>query len=99
MPVTIYSPYPQNSTSFPFVLIAPVPYSTRPVTYNQLRTRLLPSRSVADLLRHGTGTLRLRTNLIFSFIFLTAALTTATLLVVRRKPKPKRDRQFDLDSQ
>jgi len=69
------------------------------VTYTQFRTRLLPSRSVADLLRHGTGTLRLRTKLLFSFIFLTAALTSVTLLVVRRNAQAQVERQIELDSQ
>src|SRR5260221_4940769 len=99
MPVTIYSPYPQNSTSVPFVLPARVPYSTCPVTYNQLRTRLLPSRSVADLLPHASGTLRPRTKLLFSFIFPPAALTSVTLLVVRRNAQAQLERQIELDSQ
>lgn len=69
------------------------------MTYNQLRTRLLPSRSVADLLRHSTGSLRLRTKLLFSFIFLTAALTSLTLLVVRRNAQAQVEHQIELDSQ
>jgi len=69
------------------------------VTYTQFRTRLLPSRSVADLLRRGTGNLRLRTKLLFSFIFLTAALTSLTLLVVRRNAQAQVERQIELDSQ
>jgi signal transduction histidine kinase/CheY-like chemotaxis protein len=69
------------------------------VTYNQLRTRLLPSLSVADLLRLSTGNLRLRTKLLFSFIFLTAALTSVTLLVVRRNAQAQVERQIELDSQ
>ncbi|HET6929839.1 MAG TPA: ATP-binding protein [Candidatus Acidoferrum sp.] len=59
----------------------------------------MPSRSVADLLRHGTGSLRLRTKLLFSFIFLTAALTSLTLLVVRRNAQAQVERQIELDSQ
>jgi signal transduction histidine kinase len=69
------------------------------VTYNEFRTRLLPGRSVADLLRHSTATLRLRTKLLFSFIFLTAALTSVTLLVVRRNAQAQVERQIELDSQ
>jgi signal transduction histidine kinase/CheY-like chemotaxis protein len=69
------------------------------VTYNQFRTRLLPSRSVADLLRHCTANLRLRTKLLFSFIFLTAALTSVTLLVVRRNAQAQVESQIELDSQ
>jgi signal transduction histidine kinase/ActR/RegA family two-component response regulator len=69
------------------------------VTYNEFRTRLLPGRSVADLLRHSTGNLRLRTKLLFSFIFLTAALTSLTLLVVRRNAQAQVERQIELDSQ
>jgi len=69
------------------------------VTYTEFRTRLLPGRSVADLLRHSTGNLRLRTKLLFSFIFLTAALTSVTLLVVRRNAQAQVERQIVLDSQ
>ena len=69
------------------------------MTYNEFRTRLLPSRSVADLLRHCTGNLRLRTKLLFSFIFLTAALTSVTLLVVRRNAQAQVEHQIELDSQ
>jgi hypothetical protein len=69
------------------------------VTYNEFLTRLLPSRSVADLLRHCTANLRLRTKLLFSFIFLTAALTSVTLLVVRRNAQAQVEHQIELDSQ
>jgi signal transduction histidine kinase len=69
------------------------------VTYNQLRARLLPSRSVADILRHCTANLRLRTKLLFSFIFLTVALTSVTLLVVRRNAQAQVEHQIELDSQ
>ncbi|HET7108947.1 MAG TPA: ATP-binding protein [Candidatus Acidoferrum sp.] len=69
------------------------------MTYTQFRTRLLPSRSVADLLRRSTGNLRLRTKLLFSFIFLTAALTSLTLLVVRRNAQAQVEHQIELDSQ
>ena len=69
------------------------------MTYTQIRTRLLPGRSVADLLRHSTGNLRLRTKLLFSFIFLTAALTSVTLLVVRRNAQAQVEQQIELDSQ
>jgi len=99
MPVTSYFPYLHIGTSFPFVLFASFSYSTHPVTYNQLRARLLPSRSAADFLRHCTANLRLRTKLLFSFIFLTAALTSVTLLVVRRNAQAQVERQIELDSQ
>ena len=69
------------------------------MTYLQLRARLLPSRSAADFLRHCTANLRLRTKLLFSFIFLTAALTSVTLLVVRRNAQAQVERQIELDSQ
>jgi signal transduction histidine kinase len=69
------------------------------VTYNEFRTRLLLGRSVAELLRHCTGNLRLRTKLLFSFIFLTAALTSVTLLVVRRNAQAQVESQIELDSQ
>ena len=69
------------------------------MTYNEFRTRLLPSRFVADILRHCTANLRLRTKLLFSFIFLTAALTSLTLLVVRRNAQAQVEHQIELDSQ
>ena len=69
------------------------------MTFTQFRTRLLPGRSVADLLRHSPINLRLRTKLLFSFIFLTAALTSLTLLVVRRNAQAQVERQIELDSQ
>ena len=69
------------------------------MTYYEFLTRLLPSRSVADLLRHCTANLRLRTKLLFSFIFLTAALTSVTLLVVRRNAQAQVEHQIELDSQ
>jgi signal transduction histidine kinase len=69
------------------------------VTFTQFRARLLPSRSAADLLRHGPPNLRLRTKLLFSFIFLTAALTSVTLLVVRRNAQAQVELQIERDSQ
>ena len=68
------------------------------MTYTEIRTRLVPSRSVADLLRHVPANLRLRTKLLFSFIFLTAALTSLTLLVVRRNAQAQVEHQIELDS-
>ncbi|HWY05246.1 MAG TPA: ATP-binding protein [Candidatus Acidoferrales bacterium] len=50
-------------------------------------------------MRHVSGTLRLRTKLLFFFIFLTAALTSLTLLVVRRNAQAQVERQIELDSQ
>jgi signal transduction histidine kinase/ActR/RegA family two-component response regulator len=69
------------------------------VTFTQFRTRLLPGRSVAAILRHSSINPRLRTKLLFSFIFLTAALTSLTLLVVRRNARAQVERQIELDSQ
>ena len=69
------------------------------MTYTEIRTRLRPSLSVADILRQVSGNLRLRTKLLFSFIFLTAALTSLTLLVVRRNAQAQVEHQIELDSQ
>jgi signal transduction histidine kinase len=69
------------------------------VTLIQFCNRLLPRRSVADLLPHSPANLRLRTKLLFSFIFLTAALTSVTLLVVRRNAQAQVEHQIELDSQ
>ena len=69
------------------------------MTSSQFRARFLSGRAVADFLRQGTGTLRLRTKLLFSFIFLTAALTSVTLLAVRRNAQAQVEHQIELDSQ
>jgi signal transduction histidine kinase/CheY-like chemotaxis protein len=69
------------------------------VTHTEIPARLRPNSSVAELLRHVSGTLRLRTKLLFFFIFLTAALTSLTLLVVRRNAQAQVERQIELDSQ
>jgi signal transduction histidine kinase len=69
------------------------------VTLVQFCNRLLPSRFAADLLPHSPANLRLRTKLLFSFIFLTAALTSVTLLVVRRNAQAQVEHQIELDSQ
>ena len=69
------------------------------MTLIQFCNRLLPGRSVADLLPHSPANLRLRTKLLFSFIFLTAALTSVTLLVVRRNAQAQVEHQIELDSQ
>ncbi len=69
------------------------------MTLAQFCNRLLPGRSVADILPHSTANLRLRTKLLFSFIFLTAALTSVTLLVVRRNAQAQVEHQIELDSQ
>jgi signal transduction histidine kinase len=68
------------------------------VTHTGIWTRLVPGRPVAELLRHGQGNLRLRTKLLISFVFLTAGLTSATLLVVRRNAQEQAERQIELDS-
>ena len=69
------------------------------MTHTEIPARLRPNSSVAELLRHVSGTLRLRTKLLFFFIFLTAALTSLTLLVVRRNAQAQVERQIELDSQ
>jgi signal transduction histidine kinase len=66
------------------------------VTYKGIWTWLVPGRPVAELLRQGH--LRLRTKLLFSFVILTAGLTSATLLVVRRNGQEQVERQIELDS-
>ncbi len=55
-------------------------------------------RTVAEFLRQGQASFRLRTKLLFSFVFLTAALTSVTLLVVRRNAQEQVERQIESDS-
>ncbi len=68
------------------------------MTFKEICSRPLPGRAVADLLRHEGGNLRLRTKLLFSFIFLTATLTSLTLLVVRRNAQDQVQHEIELDS-
>jgi signal transduction histidine kinase len=60
--------------------------------------RLLRVRSVLDILRRGQSNLRLRTKLLFSFVFLTAGLTSATLLVVRWNAQAQVQHQIEQDA-
>ena len=68
------------------------------VTYMWRWIRLLPGSTVLDLLRRGQGNLRLRTKLLFSFVFLTAGLTSATLLVVRWNAQAQVQHQIEQDA-
>src|SRR6266849_2690360 len=54
--------------------------------------------ALSDLLRRGQGNLRFRTKLLLSFVFLTAALTCATLLVVRRNAQAQVQHQIEQDT-
>jgi signal transduction histidine kinase/ActR/RegA family two-component response regulator len=60
--------------------------------------RLVFGRTVSDLLRPGQASLRLRTKLLLSFVFLTAALTSATLLLVRRNAQAQVQHQIEQDA-
>jgi signal transduction histidine kinase/FixJ family two-component response regulator len=68
------------------------------VTYIWRWIRLVPGRIVSDLLRRGQGNLRLRTRLLFSFVFLIAGLTSATLLVVRWNAQAQVQHQIEQDA-
>jgi signal transduction histidine kinase/ActR/RegA family two-component response regulator len=57
-----------------------------------------PGNTVSYLLQRGQNNLRLRTKLLFSFVFLTAALTSATLLVVRQNAQAQVQQQIEQDS-
>jgi signal transduction histidine kinase/CheY-like chemotaxis protein len=61
-------------------------------------SRRRPGSTVSNLLQRGPFTLRLRTKLLFSFVFLTAALTSATLLVVRQNAQAQVQQQIEQDS-
>jgi len=60
--------------------------------------RLLSGRSISSLLRRVPLNLRLRTKLLLSFVFLTAGLTCATLLVVRRNAEAQVQHQIEQDA-
>ena len=60
--------------------------------------RLVPGRTVSDLVQREHGNLRLRTKLLLSFVFLTAGLTCATLLVVRRNAEAQVQHQIEQDA-
>jgi signal transduction histidine kinase/ActR/RegA family two-component response regulator len=68
------------------------------VTFIWRWIRPLPGRAVSDLLQRWQGNLRLRTRLLFSFVFLTAALTSATLFVVRWKAQTQVQHQIEQDA-
>ena len=61
-------------------------------------TRSLPGRAVSDLVRHVHARLRLRTKLLFSFVLLTACLTSITLLVLRREAQGQVQHQIEQDT-
>lgn len=63
--------------------------------YIQRWARRVPSRTISTLLR--LANLRLRTKLLLSFAFLTAALTCATLLVVRRNAQAQVRQEIEQD--
>ena len=58
----------------------------------------VPGRTVSDLLRRGQQNLQLRTKLLLSFVLLTAALTCATLLIVRRNAVAQAQQQIEQDA-
>jgi signal transduction histidine kinase/ActR/RegA family two-component response regulator len=68
------------------------------VTFIWRWIRPLPGRTISALLRRGQENLRLRTKLLFSFVFLTAGLTSATLLVVRWKAQTQVQHQIEQDA-
>jgi signal transduction histidine kinase/ActR/RegA family two-component response regulator len=68
------------------------------VIYKWRWSRFRPGLTVSNLLQRRPGTLRLRTKLLFSFVFLTAALTSATLLVVRQNAQAQVQQQIEQDS-
>jgi len=68
------------------------------VTFIWKWIRPLPGRTISALLWRGQENLRLRTKLLFSFVFLTAGLTSATLLVVRWKAQTQVQHQIEQDA-
>jgi signal transduction histidine kinase/ActR/RegA family two-component response regulator len=60
--------------------------------------RFLFGRTISDLLRPRRPSLRLRTKLLLSFVFLTAGLTSATLLIVRRNAQGQVQHQIEQDT-
>ena len=58
----------------------------------------VPGRAISDLLRRGQENLQLRTKLLLSFVLLTAGLTCATLLIVRRNAQAQAQQQIEKDA-
>jgi signal transduction histidine kinase/ActR/RegA family two-component response regulator len=78
---------------------APSKYATFLVTYKEIWARLSPSRMLSGLVRSGQLDFRLRTKLLISFVFLTAGLTSLTLLIVRRNAQEQAQHQIERDAQ
>lgn len=55
------------------------------------------NRTISNLLRRGQENLQLRTKLLLSFVLLTASLTCATLLVVRRNAQAQAQQRIEQD--
>lgn len=68
------------------------------MTFNLRRILGLAARIVSDFLRRGQSNLQLRTKLLLSFVLLTAGLTCATLLVVRRDAEAQARQQIEQDA-
>jgi signal transduction histidine kinase/ActR/RegA family two-component response regulator len=80
------------------VLEARDEYALTLVTSNLRWVRPLPGRAFSDLVRRAHARLRLRTKLLFSFVLLTACLTSITLLVLRREAQGQVQHQIEQDA-
>jgi len=90
--------YQSDGTDGPFVVKIHDKYALKLVTSILKGARSLPGRAVSELVRHVHARLRLRTKLLFSFVLLTACLTSATLLVLRREAQGQVQHQIEQDA-
>jgi signal transduction histidine kinase/ActR/RegA family two-component response regulator len=87
-----------NSTPGPFPAACPRSYSGRHVTSYRPFSRGALVRVLAKLLRWGKQSRQLRTELILSFVLLTAGLTAVTLVVVRNNAQAHAQQQIEQDT-
>jgi signal transduction histidine kinase/ActR/RegA family two-component response regulator len=87
-----------NGTPGPFSAACPRGYSGRLVTSYRPFDRDALVRALAKLLRWGKQTRLLRTELILSFVLLTAGLTAVTLVVVRNNAQAHAQQQIEQDT-
>lgn len=86
-----------NGTPGPFPAACLRSYAGRRVTSNRPFDRGAIVRALAKLLRWGKASRQLRTELILSFVLLTAGLTAVTLVVVRNYAQARAQQQSEQD--
>ena len=90
--------YSNRSTPRPFIFSTPGWYLSAIMKLTSLRDRPLPGGLFWQSLPASVASLRLRTKLLLSFVLLSAALTCATLLVVRRSAQMQMQHQVEQEA-